>query len=126
MRAAYFTYPAPHTNAVLGTVPAPQPSTPTPDHADLHRGQLGLVGIKARAPGNNRASGMWSPVSQWLCAEGLAEAAFLMVGYKQPIFTFAYIMYKIPSLPSSLSAVLCIDLSFTLQPHFALLHFNDI
>lgn len=57
---------------------------------------------------------------------GLAEAAFLMVGYKWPIFTFAYIIYMIPSLPSSLSAVLCIDLSFTLQPHFALLHFNDI
>lgn len=126
MHAAYFTKTAPHTKAMLGIVPAPQPGNPTPDHAALQRGQLGLVGIKARAPGNNQASGMWSPASQWLCEEGLAEAAFLMVGYKWPIFTFAYIIYMIPSLPSSLSAVLCIDLSFTLQPHFALLHFNDI
>lgn len=70
MHAAYFTKTAPHTKAMLGIVPAPQPGNPTPDHAALQRGQLGLVGIKARAPGNNRASGMWSPASQWLCEDG--------------------------------------------------------
>lgn len=93
-------------------------STPTPQHAGLHRGQLSLVGINCPRAMKQMAYG-----SQWLYAERLTKTIFSRAAYKWPVYTFAYI---IPSPPSFLSDVLCIDLSFILQLHFALLQFNDI
>lgn len=96
-------------------------------------GEGGTVG--AAEPCGNQCLCRWEQGSKWLveprfqvavCRGACRSCIFDTVGYKWPIFTSAYIMYIIPSLPSSLSDVLCIDLSFTLQLHFALLHFNDI
>lgn len=94
---------------------------------------LGAVG--AVEPCGNQHLRLWEQGSKWLvepcfqvavCRGAHWSRIFNTVGYKWPVFTSAYIIYIIPSLPSSLSDVLCIDLSFTLQLHFALLHFNDI
>lgn len=96
-------------------------------------GERGTVGTAE--PCGNPCLCLWEQGSKWLveprfqvavCRGACRSRIFDTVGYKWPIFTSAYIMYIIPSLPSSLSDVLCIDLSFTLQLHFALLHFNDI
>ena len=91
--------------------------------------------VGAVEPYGNQCLCFWEQGSKWLveprfqvalCRGAHWSCIFNTVGYKWPIFTSAYIIYIIPSLPSSLSDVLCIDLSFTLQLHFALLHFNDI
>lgn len=94
---------------------------------------LGAVG--AVEPCGNQHPRLWEQGSKWLvepcfqvavCKGAHWSRIFNTVGYKWPVFTSAYIIYIVPSLPSSLSDVLCIDLSFTLQLHFALLHSNDI
>lgn len=100
---------------------------------EILRDSPGVVGVVE--PCRNQCLCLCEQGSKWLveprfqvavCRWARWSCIFNTVGYKWPIFTSAYIIYSIPSLPSSLSDVLCIDLSFTLQLHFALLHFNDI
>lgn len=93
-------------------------STPMPQCAGLHRGQLNLVGIDCPRAMKQVAYG-----SQWLCADRLAKTIFLTAAYKWPVYTFPYI---IPSPPSFLSDVLCIDFSNCILHYYILMIFEAL